>query len=490
MMGRSRSALFVSLAAVGGVVFFLFLMKEPGPVGSELGRIAGGDGRGEGFEVAEPARSATSEGSRTELDEGLSAPVDEDCAFAQAWLSSGVSPESLAGILAGLEAVGPDGVTCLPDDWVATALVLHCAGDLSMTPELVSLLAAEFASRVSSMETFESASAGVELRPEQIPCLIALLQGHLATDAELGSLWAWSLRRAFSERSHIFSAHPDVVEELAALMKDWPLSDVGWWEQLWNGIKQDPTQASAGLRVAIYESLFQVLPKEECLGQLSLLSSFEEFDAGVAGMSLWGMGMTVSRHLPKDDYLALLSNSDAGSPEWSRALVFGIPDEVKWPSEGHSAMPEHAKDALLALRDSPSYPYTAEIVRDQWQILGPSESIADLESFVLGSMSSSDDWGYEASVRIRAAVDAFSEHESRLRGEGQLEHASTLVRDLLVLASPAEAEDILNALRNRGVAPSESVRGKEWRDRLVAVLGDDGVLALGSDDLRDWLQAP
>jgi hypothetical protein len=317
--------------------------------------------------------------------------------------------------------------------------------------------------------------------------LVESLVASGATEEELGLIWAWCLLAAFGERGNLLEADPGVVAALQLIMEDWPLADDLWWSRLWGGLKESSDMEAVALRVAIYEALNGVLPKEQWLSRMASLSKLED-NSAVGGFSLLGMGDALVRHTSEEEYFSLFLDESQGG-EWNRAIVFGYPGELCWPSVGFAAVPNEVFAKISRMLDSESYLFGAEILGRQWQLLGPTLAAEDLERFVFRSDPLSKEWDFKAGARIGAAVSAAMKY-SPFEGDSEvIEHARGLVRDLLIGTSPKDSLRILAVLRDRGVIPSDNAKAKEWREELAAILGPEGLMAMDSE-FRAWLGTP
>jgi hypothetical protein len=489
--GRRASQRGIAAVVVAAVVATFLAWRWSGPEDDSRGVSTADDTnkRRESPGALIPGRVASSPESGSRHRSAESIPADlADCSFFERWRIQGCSASSIEDLVRSFPTFESVALECVPSAWLVLTLILDCEGRVELGADRRRFVAAAVTDRLPEIAELRSCSREAVPSAETLPCLLQSLSSSSRVDPDDGRIWAWGLRVVFLEDCDLFSADPAVVEALMELMADWPLHDDSWWEGLWEGIQEDPSVESAGLRVAIYEALFQVLPKGQWLGRLQHLSALEQ-SSGVGGLSLYGMGETLARRVPAGEYFELVSGSGVASDEWSRAVVLGFPPAATWPEAGHASVPDATREALQAMRDSEDYGHKGELLGRQWGLLGPDAAVADLERFVFLSDPHSAGWDYYAGMRIGAAIEAALTEGAAESDHAALEHAANLVRDFLLTGAPQDTARVLTAIRDRGILSSDLNKSRRWRARLVSVLGPDGVASLGSE-FQEWLTAP
>jgi len=466
-----------------GVVALLFL--ENGE------RFAGVSPPGDSTSADNKALAAPTHSKRAHVDSvrAVEPPRDtnalRDCAFFESRLNLRGTPPLVEEFLETVGSIEQVALDCVPAEWLLIAVILHCEGKHQLSQAEIDALRQALSSRMPDPQELSHSEFPQFITPASIECLIANTLSKDASLHEIAGAWAWWLVAAFGGEGGYDNASPEVVAALAELMIRWPLNDDEWWGGLWDGLPDGIGLEGLRVRCAMFDALHARLPQDQWLARMAALAELEDAAevGGIASLAMSSMGVSLERHLSRDELVALLG--DPGTGAWSRVLVSGFPPELQWPAASYAEVPWEVRSSLIALRDAPDYPYRMDIIYKQWGLLGPLESTLEVERFVFNADRAASGWEWEAVSQVTGVIDALHAPSPNASDADILQHAGELVRELFDSCSPAERRDLLNTLRDRRWLSSQD---KRRRQELIELLGADLLSELDTD-LRLWLES-
>lgn len=309
-------------------------------------------------------------------------------------------------------------------------------------------------------------------------CVVRSLLAKGFEREHVGRLCGAYLMEKYGPFGSLTQADPAVVEALRAMMADWPVLEDSWWAGVWQGMPIEELNAALNVRLALYEALALVEAEQEWIDRLRFLAKQENDALPGHTLALLSLGQCLGRRLPITVYADVVRQ--ARDSTWMKALIYGFPDEMRWPATGYLSMPESLYQDFGRLLSSDEYRWKNELTMHQWEILGPVVAVENLESFYLESDPLDPGWNEAAAAQVYSVLRALSWPSVPEGDVAYLVTARALVRDLMVSNDPHDVTRVFDVLQGSFQLSVEN------RALLVEVLGPD-VVSMLPPDIRAWL---
>jgi len=262
------------------------------------------------------------------------------------------------------------------------------------------------------------------------------------------------------------------------MMADWPVLEDAWWAGVWQGMPLSELNAALNIRLALYEALALVVSEQEWIDRLRFFVQLENDQDPGHTLALLSLGQCLGRQLPITVYAELVGRAQDST--WMKALVYGFPEDARWPSKGYLSMPETLSEDLSGLLNSDEYRWKNEFTMYQWDVLGPIVAVGNLESFYLNGDPSDADWDGTAAAHVYSVLRALSWPSVPEGDEVHLVTAQALVRDLVLTSDAHDVTRLFDKLQGSMQLSIES------RAVLAELLGPEVVSTL-SPEVQAWL---